>query len=220
MLCSPELYSLCTHAQPLTLHRVLSSTCHRSLSSLVPCVESESAAKTGLRLSIESHALHSTPPTHVTSSLSSLVRYVESESAAKAGLAIEPENAALKESLKLAQIETKESPEFQKMIHSLRQQKRKDAKLQKLISGLNVGGGAVLRSLFIRFHAASSSPFFRVASTQHSVEPVTSSPLRVGLPLSLLRAQVNQIPPTRNLFVHHPMTLQWWQSYVILAVLM
>jgi hypothetical protein len=167
-----------THAQPLALHRVLLSTCHRSLSSLVPCVVSESAAKAGLGLSIESHVLHSAPPTHFISSLSSLVRYVESESAAKAGLAIEPENAALKESLKLAQIETKESPEFQKMIHSLRQQKRKDAKLQKLISGLNVGGGAVFHSHLIRFHAASSSAFFRVASTQHSVEPVTSCSIR------------------------------------------
>ena len=37
-------------------------------------------------------------------------------------------------------LETVESPEFQKQIHQLRVNKRRDAKMQQLLSGLNMGG--------------------------------------------------------------------------------
>lgn len=78
-----------------------------------------------------------------------LGHYVEMESAAKAGLALDPESNVLQDLLKQAQLETKETPEAQQMMHKLRQEKQQDAKLQQVLSGLggNVkmfqpGGGA------------------------------------------------------------------------------
>ena len=53
-----------------------------------------------------------------------LGRYVESEQAALAGLKVDPENAALKSTLKTAQIETADSPEVQAQMYKFRQESR------------------------------------------------------------------------------------------------
>lgn len=63
-------------------------------------------------------------------------RYVDMESAAKAGLAADPESTVLQDLLKQAQVETKETPEAQQMMHQLRKEKRQDEKLQDLLRGL------------------------------------------------------------------------------------
>lgn len=69
-----------------------------------------------------------------------LGRYVDAEAAAKAGLEVDASNAALKQLLEQAQQETSEPPEVQKTMHQLRSEKRQNAKLQQVLSGLNLGG--------------------------------------------------------------------------------
>lgn len=68
-------------------------------------------------------------------------RYVEMEAAAKKGLEIDSESAALQELLKQAETETKEPLAVQQQMYNLRQDKKKDAKLQELMRGLNMQGG-------------------------------------------------------------------------------
>lgn len=67
-------------------------------------------------------------------------RYVEMETAANKGLELDASSVALQDLLKQAQIETAETPEVQAQMHKFRQEKRKDAKLQDLMKGLNMGG--------------------------------------------------------------------------------
>lgn len=72
-----------------------------------------------------------------------LGRYVEAEACAEAGLKLEGTVPVAKGLLDLhtkCKLETKESPEFQKQIHQLRLNKRRDAKMQQLLKGLNLGG--------------------------------------------------------------------------------
>merc|ERR1712224_1146479 len=70
----------------------------------------------------------------------SLGRYPEAEAAAQAGLAIDPANVPLNDMLKQAQVETKETPEVQRLVHKMREEKRQDQKLQQVLQGLNMGG--------------------------------------------------------------------------------
>ena len=67
-------------------------------------------------------------------------RYTECETTAKVGLATDPDNAPLKETLAKAQVDSNESPEFQRHIHELRKKQRQDAKMQALLAKLNLGG--------------------------------------------------------------------------------
>eukprot|EP00746_Dinoflagellata_sp_MGD_P135156 gnl/MRDRNA2_/MRDRNA2_69104_c0_seq1.p1 gnl/MRDRNA2_/MRDRNA2_69104_c0~~gnl/MRDRNA2_/MRDRNA2_69104_c0_seq1.p1 ORF type:complete len:543 (+),score=137.53 gnl/MRDRNA2_/MRDRNA2_69104_c0_seq1:114-1742(+) len=66
--------------------------------------------------------------------------YPEMEATAKAGLALDPDNDSLKELLKMAQEETKESPETQKAMHLLRVDKRREANMQRMMSQLSMQG--------------------------------------------------------------------------------
>ena len=72
-----------------------------------------------------------------------LGRYVEAEACAEAGLKLEGTVPVAKGLLDLhtkCKLETAESAEFQKQIHTLRVNKRRDAKMQQLLAGLNMGG--------------------------------------------------------------------------------
>jgi hypothetical protein len=69
-----------------------------------------------------------------------LGRYPEAEAAAAAGLAISPDNAALESMLERCKVETAETAAVQKSMHQFRNEKRQDAKMQKIISSLNMGG--------------------------------------------------------------------------------
>lgn len=69
-----------------------------------------------------------------------LGRYSEAEAAAVAGLLVDGSNAALQDLLGKTKVETCESPEFQKQIHTLRQQQKSDKKMQEMISKFNLGG--------------------------------------------------------------------------------
>jgi tetratricopeptide (TPR) repeat protein len=72
-----------------------------------------------------------------------LGRYVEAEACAEAGLQLDSTVPVAKGLLDLhtkCKLETKESPEFQKQIHQLRLNKRRDAKMQQLLKTLNLGG--------------------------------------------------------------------------------
>jgi hypothetical protein len=87
-------------------------------------------------------------------------RYVEAEACAEAGLKLEgtvPVAKGLVDLLTKCQLETKESPEFQKQIHQLRVNKRRDAKMQQLLAGLNMGGmGGV--QMFNGMNTVSQTP--------------------------------------------------------------
>lgn len=72
--------------------------------------------------------------------LYNLGRYAEAEASAQAGLKIEPTSVPLQDLLKQAQVETKETPEVQKLIHKFRQEKQQEQKMKSLLSGLNMGG--------------------------------------------------------------------------------
>lgn len=69
-----------------------------------------------------------------------LGRYPEMEAAAKKGLQVDPANAGLQDLLKQAQAETSEPAEVQRHMHKLREDKRKDQKMQSLMQNLNMGG--------------------------------------------------------------------------------
>lgn len=72
-----------------------------------------------------------------------LGRYAEAEKAAENGLAVKgtvPVAKGLLDLLEKCRLETKESLEFQKQIHLLRVNKRRDAKMQEVMKSLNLGG--------------------------------------------------------------------------------
>ena len=69
-----------------------------------------------------------------------LGRYDDAEAAAREGLKLDPASTPLKSLLETAQKETCEPPEVQKALHEMRVKKKKDEKLQKMLSGLNLGG--------------------------------------------------------------------------------
>ena len=66
--------------------------------------------------------------------------YPEALAAAEAGLALEPRSEALLKLKKEMEAEVAESPEVQKSMHHMRLDKRKNAKLQQVLKGLNLGG--------------------------------------------------------------------------------
>ena len=74
------------------------------------------------------------------SRVGALGRYPDAEAAAAAGLAISPDNAALESMLERCKVETAETAAVQKSMHQFRNEKRQDAKMQKIISSLNMGG--------------------------------------------------------------------------------
>eukprot|EP00747_Dinoflagellata_sp_TGD_P054365 gnl/TRDRNA2_/TRDRNA2_148969_c0_seq2.p1 gnl/TRDRNA2_/TRDRNA2_148969_c0~~gnl/TRDRNA2_/TRDRNA2_148969_c0_seq2.p1 ORF type:complete len:489 (+),score=127.02 gnl/TRDRNA2_/TRDRNA2_148969_c0_seq2:57-1523(+) len=75
-----------------------------------------------------------------------LGKYVEMEAAAKAGLAADPNSQALKDLLKQAQDETRDSPEVQAHMHQMREEKRRDQKMQELMNSLQGRGMNVLNA--------------------------------------------------------------------------
>merc|ERR1712194_664092 len=70
-------------------------------------------------------------------------RYVEMEAAAKKGLEIDSASVALQDLLKQAEIETKEPLAVQQHMYQLRQDKKKDANMQEMLRGLNMGGNGI-----------------------------------------------------------------------------
>mmetsp|Transcript_27895 Transcript_27895/g.83597 ORF Transcript_27895/g.83597 Transcript_27895/m.83597 type:complete len:408 (-) Transcript_27895:53-1276(-) len=68
--------------------------------------------------------------------------YVEAEAAVDAGLKLEPGNAALQALKKTCAIETAEPLAVQQQMASFRKEKRSNRKLQSMLQGLNLGGGA------------------------------------------------------------------------------
>jgi len=72
--------------------------------------------------------------------LYNLGRYPDAETAAQTGLDLDPASAPLQNLLKQAQVETKETPEVQALIHKFRQEKQQDQKMKQLMQGLNMGG--------------------------------------------------------------------------------